>query len=197
MNRSILVSGALGILILVLGVSIRNPYLLVAGVVLIAFAIIQFTRYINEQIPDREEDIPDLKNAKITNVSVADLSHHMDAFMAAAIPNPDYRLGKEEIEEKGLSDTMIYEYNFPYQAVLKRAIPNDYNQEPVDVLLNGEVVGSIPLKKSAYIYVLVGMKGIRYMETEITGGRYKIVRNGALETGKKEYRIALTIYGDA
>ncbi len=197
MNRSIIVLGVLGIVITVMGVMFRNPYFLVIGVVIAAFAIIRFARYMNDQLPDDIGNIPDLSKAKVTRLNVADMAHHMDDFLSLAAPNPDYSLDTEGIIKKGLEDTMIYEYNFPSSIELKRAFPDEYNPEPVDVLLDGKIIGSIPIKKSPYIYVLVGMKGIRYMENEISGGNYKMVHNGRMETGKREYRVSLTIYGDA
>ncbi len=196
MSKAVPILGALGIILTVAGVLFLNPYLLVAGIILISAAIIMFTRYTNEQLPDLP-DIPDLKDAKVSKINVADLGRHMDEFLALGIPNPDYELSQEEITERGLEDTMIYEFSFPNDLELKRALPNEYTDEPVDVLLGGVVVGAIPIKRSPYVYVLVGMRGIRYMETEITGGRYKIVRNGRMELGKREYRITLTIYADA
>ncbi len=196
MKKSIPVLGVLGIIITAAGVMLFNPYLLVAGIVLAAIAIIMFTGYLNEQTPDIE-DVPDLSKAKVTKLNVADLGSHMDAFMSLATPNPDYNLGEEEIKAKDLSDTMIYEYNFPDDLELRRGFSTEENQEPVEVYLGGKIIGAIPIKKSSYIYVLVGMKGIRYMETEITGGKYKILRNGKMETGKRDYHISLTIYADA
>ncbi len=196
MKKSIPVLGALGIIITVAGIMLFNPYFLVAGTVLAAIAIIMFTGYLNEQTPDIE-DVPDLSKAKVTKLNVADLGSHMDDFMSLAMPNPDYALSEDEIKAKDLSDTMIYEYNFPDNPELRRGFSTEENQEPVEVYLGGKLIGAIPMKKSSYIYVLVGMKGIRYMEAEITGGKYKILRNGKMEIGKRDYHISLTIYADA
>lgn len=134
---------------------------------------------------------------------VAGVSHYIENILLLAKENPDYFLKKNEFIKRKLFEQPIYQYIFSYNKVELIPEPtNQYDQNAVQVLIDGNIVGYIKSGSCKHILNLISENRIEKIEAKIKGGKYKCLRcygddekeDCEMENEKDSYRIELTIY---
>lgn len=89
-----------------------------------------------------------LPGCKQQRFQVAGEKYHMDEILSIGKINDDYMLPKDELYRKGIINVPIPRYVFPPLSV--RLVPepnNEYDENAIQVLMDGKLVGYIPRKR--------------------------------------------------
>lgn len=122
-------------------------------------------------VPEMIKPIKKVETHKITG-----MSHYIDNIMSLASENYDYSLKKRELIEEDILNERIYQYEFyPIKTELIPEPDNPYDPNAVKVIVDGEHVGYIKKGSCSRILKLLREDMIEKIETEIKGGKYKIV----------------------
>lgn len=143
--------------------------------------------------------------AKEETLRVAGVSFRKKEIESLAKENYEYDLSKRELIDEGLVDEKVWEYDF-FPEVIELIPEPDNEEDPnaVKVVIDGAHVGYIKSGKCTHVKKLLAADKILNISAEITGGKYKYVREDyddykdketyELETGETDsYSIALTL----
>lgn len=121
---------------------------------------------------------------------VTGLAHYMENLMALASENDDYRLGKRDLIDNGLTDERVYQYEFYVsKAELVPEPDNPHDPKAIKVLVEGQHVGYIKAGSCAHLNKVIREGRIEKIDVEVGGGKYKIVREDCDEFGKDVYEM--------
>ncbi len=103
----------------------------------------------------------------------------MEEIMELVEKNEDYKLSKKAIIDSGMENEKIYQYVLSEKAKLLFE-----GVEPIQVFVGDVHIGDIKKGSRARVKKLIESGTIRDVETEVSGGHYKIVR---YDSGRNEY----------
>lgn len=143
---------------------------------------------------------PAATKPKAETHKIAGVSFRQDDIRLLAHENPDYDCGKSELQERGLTDERIYQYDFPaVTARLEFEPENPHDPNAIKVLANDTHIGYIKAGSTAHVRKLIEQDVIAGMSLELSGGKYKYATetdNGKIELDKDEvpFFAELTIF---
>ena len=137
------------------------------------------------QVPAKtppEEAKPRRASAKVQPVGkeethkVAGVSFRQDAIKALGVKNPDYAKTKRVLQDEGLVDEWVYEYDFAPQKVELQPEPdNPHDPKAIKVVVDGTLIGYIKAGSCAHIHKLLREDRILRIACFIGGGKRKMI----------------------
>ena len=127
-----------------------------------------------QEEPKRPKGIIKTQRHKLDNVEA-----YMKEIMELVEENEDYKLSKKAIIDSGMENEKIYQYVLSEKAKLLFE-----GVEPIQVFVGDVHIGDIKKGSRARVKKLIESGTIRDVETEVSGGHYKIVR---YDSGRNEY----------
>lgn len=127
-------------------------------------------------------------------------SHYEENIRQLQIPNDDYGISKHEILEIYGEDERVYENDYDIGKVELVPEPdNPYDSNAVVVLIDGLKVGYVKKGSCSHVKNLLADPNFDHFETEIGGGKYKIVYMDdddkyQTDTGESPFWVHITIY---
>lgn len=119
---------------------------------------------------------PITSTKKTETHKVTGMSNYMDNIMNLASENLHYQYTKRELIDEDIVNERVYEYEFyPFKTELIPEPDNPYDPNAVKVIVDCEHVGYIKKGSCSHILKLLREDRIEKIETEIKGGKYKIV----------------------
>ncbi len=105
---------------------------------------------------------------------VAGTSYHQDAIKALGTKNPDFAKTKRALQDTGLTDKWVYEYDFAPQKVELLPEPdNPHDPKAIKVLADGVHIGYIKAGSCAHVHKLLDADQIARITCFIGGGKSK------------------------
>ena len=132
-----------------------------------------------QEEPKRPKGIIKTQRHKLDNVEA-----HMKDIMELVEENEDYKLSKKEIIESGLEDEKIYEYELCGKIELLFG-----GVEPIQVFVGDVHIGDIKKGSRAKVKKLIESGTIKDVETEVSGGKYKILKSYKRMGYSEEYTL--------
>ena len=133
-----------------------------------------------QEEPKRPKGIIKTQRHKLDNVEA-----HMKDIMELVEENEDYKLSKKEIIESGLEDEKIYEY----ELCGKIELLFGGGVEPIQVFVGDVHIGDIKKGSRAKVKKLIESGTIKDVETEVSGGKYKILKSYKRMGYSEEYTL--------
>ena len=128
-----------------------------------------------QEEPKRPKGIIKTQRHKLENVEA-----HMKEIMELVEENEDYKLSKKALIEDGRENEKIYQYELSEKAKLLFGGGGG----AIQVFVDDVHIGDIKKGSRARVKKLIESGTIRDVETEVSGGHYKIVR---YDSGRNEY----------
>lgn len=115
---------------------------------------------------------------------VAGTSFRQDAIKTLGTKNPDFAKTKRALQDAGLTDEWVYEYEFAPQKVELLPEPdNPHDPKAIKVVVDGVHVGYIKAGSCAHVHKLLESDRIQRITCFIGGGKSK----GLFPDGEGEY----------
>jgi hypothetical protein len=115
-------------------------------------------------------------SAKEETHRITGTSFRQDAIKSLGVPNPDYKLTKEQLIKKNLLNVSIYEYTFKsYKAELVPEPTNEYDSNAIKVVIAGKHVGYIKKGSCAHVKKLMSTNSIKSITATMKGGSSKYI----------------------
>lgn len=127
-----------------------------------------------QEEPKRPKGIIKTQRHKLENVEA-----HMKEIMELVEENEDYKLSKKALIEDGRENEKIYQYELSEKAKLLFG-----GGGAIQVFVDEVHIGDIKKGSTARVKKLIESGNIRDVETEVSGGNYKIVR---YDSGRDKY----------
>lgn len=109
--------------------------------------------------------------------------------------NDDFSMSKKEIRENCMEDERIYKYTFNVRKVELVPEPdNPADPNAVKIVADYEHIGYVPASKCKRVKKLLESPELDSIFCDIYGGKYKILKNGDLDTDETEYGAEITIF---
>ena len=128
-----------------------------------------------QEEPKRPKGIIKTQRHKLENVEA-----HMKEIMELVEENEDYKLSKKALIEDGRENEKIYQYELSEKAKLLFGGGGG----AIQVFVDEVHIGDIKKGSTARVKKLIESGNIRDVETEVSGGNYKIVR---YDSGRDKY----------
>ena len=128
-----------------------------------------------QEEPKRPKGIIKTQRHKLENVEA-----HMKEIMELVEENEDYKLSKKALIEDGRENEKIYQYELSEKAKLLFGGGGG----AIQVFVDDVHIGDIKKGSTARVKKLIESGNIRDVETEVSGGNYKIVR---YDSGRDKY----------
>ena len=129
-----------------------------------------------QEEPKRPKGIIKTQRHKLENVEA-----HMKEIMELVEENEDYKLSKKALIEDGRENEKIYQYELSEKAKL---LFGGGGGGAIQVFVDEVHIGDIKKGSTARVKKLIESGNIRDVETEVSGGNYKIVR---YDSGRDKY----------
>lgn len=105
---------------------------------------------------------------------VAGTSFRQDAIRGMGVKNPDFAKTKQALQDAGLTDKWVYEYEFtPDKVELLPEPDNPADPKAVKVVVDGTHIGYIKAGSCAHIHKLLAADRIQCITCFIGGGKCK------------------------
>ena len=131
---------------------------------------------------------------------VAGVNYRQEAIETLGAKNPDFAKTKKTLQAEGLTDELIYEYEFAPQNVELQPEPgNPHDSNAIKVVVDGVHIGYIKAGSCAHVHKLLGADRIQRITCFIGGGKSKQVsldedgENYVLEQDEIPFYARLTI----
>ena len=136
---------------------------------------------------------------------IAGTSYRQKEIQSLGIENPDFKLSKKELLNRGLEDETIYNYVFsPSNVELAEEPDNKYDPNAVKVIIDGVHIGYIKKGSCSRIKNLIHADKIAKIEAEIRGGKYRLLYSDyeddsdkssyRIDTGSSDFSVSICIY---
>ena len=132
-----------------------------------------------QEEPKRPKGIIKTQRHKLENVEA-----HMKEIMELVEENEDYKLSKKALIEDGRENEKIYQYVLSEKAKLLFE-----GVEPIQVFVGDVHIGDIKKGSTARVKKLIESGNIRDVETEVSGGKYKILKSYKRVGYSEEYEL--------
>jgi len=107
---------------------------------------------------------------------VTGMEHYMSNIMRLASKNEYYSYSKQKLIDEDIVNERVYQFEFyPCKTELIPEPDNPYDPNAVKVIVDGEHVGYIKRGSCSRVLKLLREDMIEKIETEIKGGKYKVV----------------------
>ena len=133
-----------------------------------------------QEEPKRPKGIIKTQRHKLDNVEA-----HMKEIMELVVKNEDYKLSEKAIIEDGRENEKIYQYELSEKAKLLFG----GGVEPIQVFVGDVHIGDIKKGSTARVKKLIESGTIRDVETEVSGGKYKILKSYKRMGYSEEYTL--------
>lgn len=149
----------------------------------------------------KEEPAPEIKKDEPKIVTenyifkVAGTTSYKKNIQNLADDNDDFSMSKKDIRDNCMEDERIYKYDFTVRKV--ELVPEPDNPEDpnaIKIIADDEHIGYVPASKCKRVRKLLDSPDLDSIYCDIYGGKYKILKNGDLETDETEYGAEITIF---
>ncbi len=132
-----------------------------------------------QEEPKRPKGIIKTQRHKLDNVEA-----HMKEIMELVEENEDYKLSKKALIEDFRENEKIYQYELSEKAELLFG-----GVEPIQVFVGDVHIGDIKKGSTARVKKLIESGTIKDVETEVSGGKYKILKSYKRMGYSEEYTL--------
>lgn len=133
-----------------------------------------------QEEPKRPKGIIKTQRHKLENVEA-----HMKEIMELVEENEDYKLSKKALIEDGRENEKIYQYELSEKAKLLFG----GGDGAIQVFVDDVHIGDIKKGSTARVKKLIESGNIRDVETEVSGGKYKILKSYKRVGYSEEYEL--------
>lgn len=134
-----------------------------------------------QEEPKRPKGIIKTQRHKLDNVEA-----HMKEIMELVEENEDYKLSKKALIEDARENEKIYQYELSEKAEL---LFGGGGVEPIQVFVGDVHIGDIKKGSRAKVKKLIESGTIKDVETEVSGGKYKILKSYKRMGYSEEYTL--------
>ena len=134
-----------------------------------------------QEEPKRPKGIIKTQRHKLDNVEA-----HMKEIMELVEKNEDYKLSKKAIIDSGMENEKIYQYELSEKA---ESFGFGGGVEPIQVFVGDVHIGDIKKGSTARVKKLIESGTIKDVETEVSGGKYKILKSYKRMGYSEEYTL--------
>lgn len=131
-----------------------------------------------QEEPKKPKGIIKTQRHKLENVEA-----HMKEIMELVEENEDYKLSKKALIEDGRENEKIYQYELSEKAKLL------FGGGAIQVFVDDVHIGDIKKGSTARVKKLIESGTIRDVETEVSGGKYKILKSYKRMGYSEEYEL--------
>lgn len=131
-----------------------------------------------QEEPKKPKGIIKTQRHKLDNVEA-----HMKEIMELVEENEDYKLSKKALIEDGRENEKIYQYELSEKAKLL------FGGGAIQVFVDDVHIGDIKKGSTARVKKLIESGNIRDVETEVSGGKYKILKSYKRVGYSEEYEL--------